>query len=109
MKALYFIIVYLDTGLILKEALKKDKIVNGSGQKASGTNGKFSLSVKGNTITIKSKKSIQEYKEAFYLTFMQNVSGTYKTFAGTNSPFGVNVIESFTSQNLMEVGCKVFY
>lgn len=80
------------------------KIVNGSGQKASGTNGKFSLSVKGNTITIKSKKSIQEYKEAFYLTFKQNVSGSYKTFAGTNSPFGVNVKESFTSQNLMEAG-----
>ena len=80
------------------------KIVNGSGHKASGTNGKFSLSVKGNTITIKSKKSIQEYKEAFYLTFKQNVSGSYKTFAGTNSPFGVNVIESFTSQNLMEAG-----
>lgn len=80
------------------------KIVNGSGGKASGTNGKFSLSVKGNTITIKSKKSIQEYKEAFYLTFKQNVSGSYKTFAGTNSPFGVNVKESFTSQNLMEAG-----
>ena len=57
------------------------KIVNGSGQKASGTNGKFTLSVsKGGYITIKSKKSIQEYKEAFYLTFKQNVSGSYKTF-----------------------------
>lgn len=81
------------------------KIVNGSGQKASGTNGKFTLSVsKGGYITIKSKKSIQEYKEAFYLTFKQNVSGSYKTFAGTNSAFGVNVSKSFKDQNLMEAG-----
>ena len=33
MKALYFIIVYLDTGLILKEALKKELITESTGNR----------------------------------------------------------------------------
>ena len=90
-------------------------IVNSKGKKASGKNGKFKVSVKGNNITIQSKKSTQDYyktdKNSYYLTFNQK-NKSVKTLADNNITFGVNSSPSTTMQNVAQafsVPTKKYY
>ena len=91
------------------------QVVDTNGKKASGTNGKFKVSVKGNNITIQSKKSTQDYyktdKSNYYLTFNQK-NNVVKTKAGNNITFGVNSSPSTTMQNVAQafsVPTKKYY
>lgn len=91
------------------------QVVDTNGKKASGTNGKFKVSVKGNNITIQSKKSTQDYyktdKSNYYLTFSQK-NKSVKTLAGNNITFGVNSSPNTTMQNVAQafsVPTKKYY